>query len=218
MLKRILAELKHHAPFTLFGAATGIILMAVFRGVSHEKAHTLFYIFHPLHIMLSAVVTASLYKKYLCRENNGIKKFFKVLAVGFVGSVAIGTLSDSLIPFWGESILGMPHRHAHIGFIEKWWLINPLAVISIVFAYYKPMTKFPHAGHVLISTWASLFHMLMAVEYISVMMYLGIFFFLFLAVWFPCCFSDIVFPLLFVGDIEEGCCNSRKDARPKEVT
>jgi len=126
--------------------------------------------------------------------------FFKVLVVGFMGSVAIGTLSDSLIPFWGETLLNMPHRHVHIGFVEKWWLINPLAIAAIIIAYNKPVTKFPHAGHVLVSTWASLFHMLMASDHSHSVPYLGIFIFLFLAVWLPCCFSDIVFPLLFVRD------------------
>jgi ABC-type glycerol-3-phosphate transport system permease component len=53
---------------------------------------------------------------------------------------------------------------------------------------------------VLISTWASLFHIIMA---ISLPVGWGtmavIFLFLFLAVWVPCCTSDIVFPLLFTG-------------------
>jgi hypothetical protein len=191
-------ELKAHAPFTLFGALTGIVLMFVFRNIPHEAAHNLFYVFHPLHICLSAVVTAAMYKRYLSNERSGIKMLLKVLAVGYIGSVTIGTLSDSLIPFWGETLLNMPHRHMHIGFIEKWWLINPLAIAAIIFAYNKPVTKFPHAGHVLISTWASLSHMLMAAGGNHGIPYLGIFIFLFLAVWLPCCFSDIVFPLLFV--------------------
>ncbi len=197
MLKKIVHELKEHSPFTLFGALTGIILMMVFRNMPHRLAHNLFYIFHPLHICLSAVVTTALYKRYLSGEPAGIKMFLKVLAVGFAASVGIGTLSDSLIPFWGEILLDMPHRHAHIGFVEKWWLINPLAVIAVVVAYNKPVTKFPHAGHVLVSTWASLFHMLMAADHNHALPYFGIFVFLFLAVWLPCCFSDIIFPLLF---------------------
>jgi hypothetical protein len=200
MLKRIMHELKEHSPFTLLGALTGIILMVALRNISHGTAHTLFYIFHPLHICLSAVVTAGLYRRYLSNEAPGVKMFLKVLAVGYIGSVAIGTLSDSVIPFWGETILGMPDRHLHAGFIDKWWLVNPLAVVAIVIAYNKPMTKFPHAMHVLISTWASLFHMLMAAEHGHAIQYLGIFVFLFLAVWVPCCFSDIVFPMLFVRD------------------
>ena len=207
MWHRILHELKEHSPFTLFGALTGIILMMVFRNMPNETAHTLFYIFHPLHVCFSAIVTTAIYKRYISGEKPSVKMFLKVLAVGWMGSVAIGTLSDSIIPFLGETMLGMPHRHVHIGFIEKWWLINPLAVIFIVFAYYKPITKFPHAGHVLISTWASLFHMIMASGKENPVSYFSVFLFLFLAVWVPCCFSDIVFPLLFVkkGDSPPEC-------------
>ncbi len=207
MWQRIIHELKEHSPFTMFGALTGIILMMVFRNMSYEAAHTLFYVFHPLHVCLSAIVTTALYRKYIAGEKPSIKMFLKVLAVGYVGSVIIGTISDSIIPFWGEVVLNMPDRHVHIGFIEKWWLINPLALIFIVFAYNRPVTKLPHAGHVLISTWASLFHMMMASGHEHPVSYFSIFIFLFLAVWLPCCFSDIVFPLLFVkkGDSPDSC-------------
>jgi hypothetical protein len=93
----------------------------------------------------------------------------------------------------------MPHREIHLGFIEKWWLVNPLALSGIGIAYLKPSTKFPHFGHVLLSTWASLFHIIMALgQTLSWFTYIGIFIFLFLSVWIPCCVSDIVFPLLFV--------------------
>ncbi len=207
MWTRILHELKEHAPFTMLGAVSGVMLMMAFRDISHDTAHTLFYVFHPLHICLSAVVTTALYKRYLSNGQTGIKMFLKVAAVGYVGSVAVGTVSDSLIPYWGEILLEMPHPHAHIGFIDKWWLINPLVLICIVLAYKRPVTKFPHAGHVLISTWASLFHMMMASGHGHDVPYFGIFIFLFLAVWLPCCFSDIVFPMLFVKSKDQvsGC-------------
>ena len=69
---------------------------------------------------------------------------------------------------------------------------------SLYFGYWKVNTKIPHSGHVLISTWASLFHIIMAVgASLSVLQMIGIFVFLFLAVWLPCCTSDIVYPLLF---------------------
>ena len=122
-----------------------------------------------------------------------------LILVGYFGSVGIATLSDSLIPYVGEALLNMPRREAHIGFIEKWWLVNPLAIIGIMIAYFKPSTKFPHAAHVLISTWASLFHIIMAAgKGMGMLVYVAVFFFLFIAVWLPCCVSDIVFPLLFV--------------------
>ncbi len=200
MLRTILRELKHHAPFTILGALSGMLIMLVFRNVSQGTAYTLFYVFHPFHVFLSALVTASLYSFY--KRSAAGKREYSILAIlliGFAGSIGIATLSDSLIPYIGEVLLKMPHREAHIGFIEKWWLVTPLALAGILVAYFKPATKLPHAGHVFISTWASLFHILMAAGSITgLFTYVLIFLFLFIAVWIPCCVSDIVFPLLFV--------------------
>jgi len=102
----------------------------------------------------------------------------------------------------GEVMLGMPNRGLHIGFIEKWWLVNPLAIVGVLIACFRPTTKFPHAGHVLLSTWASLFHIIMAIGGGSLhwFVFVAIFLFLFFAVWIPCCLSDIIFPLLFVKE------------------
>lgn len=70
---------------------------------------------------------------------------------------------------------------------------------GIVIGYFWPRTYIPHAGHVFLSTWASLFHMTMALgENIAPVQMVMIPVFLFLAVWIPCCTSDIVFPMLFV--------------------
>jgi len=204
MGKQILMELKRHAPFTLFGTITGIAIMAFSLKLSYRVSYNVFYVLHPLHVFLSALVTAAMYKLHTCSRigSNCIKgrcNFWKLTIIGYVGSVGIATISDSLIPYVAESMLGMPNRGVHLGFIEKWWLVNPLAVLGIVIAYVKPRTKFPHAGHVLLSTWASLFHMVMAkIEIVNWFSYAAVFVFLFLAVWLPCCVSDIVFPLLFV--------------------
>lgn len=199
MLRRIIKELKHHAPFTFFGAVTGIVLMIFSRNLSPAVAYRLFYVFHPFHVVLSALVTAAMYQRYRCRTDRRQCNIFVLLVIGYFGSIGIATLSDSIMPYIAEVMLGMPHRHAHIGFIEKWWLINPLAIIGIALAYLRPTTKFPHYGHVLISTWASLFHIIMAKGgYFGILPYIAVFLFLFLAVWIPCCVSDIVFPLLFV--------------------
>jgi hypothetical protein len=124
--------------------------------------------------------------------------FSKSLLIGYIGSVGIATLSDSFIPYLGEWILDFPNRGLHLGFIEKWWLVNPLALAGILAAYFWPKTQIPHAGHVLLSTWASLFHMTMSLQgTLNPVVVCFVFLFLFLAVWIPCCTSDIVFPLLF---------------------
>ena len=248
-LKRILTELKSHAPFTLFGAATGILCMLLFKGAGSEMNHRLFQVFHPAHVILSAIVTASLFKLHKNKAS-----FLSVLLVGYFGAIGVATLSDCVLPFFGESILGgaIPahadlhshgdaddhvhegpeaadgHEHSegqadhehdehgnhmhtseaesshirarlHLGFIEDWYLVNPAALLGIIIAYLWPRTKFPHAGHVLVSTWASSFHVLMNTHReLSLVVLIGVFIVLFIAVWLPCCISDIVFPLLFV--------------------
>lgn len=204
MKSPILHELKRHAPYTAFGALTGIVILAFFYNLPKETAENMFYLFHPLHVLLSALVTASMYKNYKCAKDSKKCSMSSLLAIGFFGSIGIATLSDSIMPYWGELLLKMPYAEPHIGFIERWWLIFPLAGLGIAIAYYKPQTKFPHAGHVLISTWASLFHVIMATgRSLNLFFAVSVFIFLFLAVWVPCCISDIVFPLLFVGIKEE---------------
>jgi len=206
MIKQISKELKHHIPFTSFGALTGILVIFVSLKMPKNISYNIFYVLHPIHVVLSAMVTASIYKLHTCGRFGkkclkGQCNLWLLLLIGYVGSVGIATLSDSIIPFLGETLLNMPHRGIHIGFIEKWWLVNPLAVVGVIFAYFRPSTKIPHAGHVLLSTWSSLFHILMAVgAALQWFSYIAIFVFLFLAVWIPCCLSDIVFPLLFVKE------------------
>jgi hypothetical protein len=194
MIKRIIKELKHHLSFTIFGAITGIVIMLIFYKIPSELAHDIFYVLHPMHVILSALVTASMYKIYSKKVNP-----FILILIGYVGSVGIATLSDSIIPYIGEVMLNLPNKGIHLGFIEKWWLVNPLAFLGIAIAYFNPMTKFPHAGHVLLSTWASLFHIIMALGgTINLTLSIIIFIFLLIAVLIPCCLSDIIFPLMFV--------------------
>lgn len=197
MLKQIASELRHHVPFTALGAVSGIIIIIIIASTNalpqiSQVSHTVFYILHPLHVVLSALVTTALYRKH------GSRGIWAAVLVGYLGSIGIATVSDSLIPYLGEILLDLPNREIHIGFIEEWWIVNPAALLGIAISYWKPVTEVPHAGHVLISTWASLFHVIMALgTTVDWIQFLVIFLFLFIAVWLPCCLSDIVFPLLF---------------------
>jgi hypothetical protein len=201
MLKLIAHELRNHAPFTALGAVTGIIVMViiVFGKVLPQVSsisHTLFYVLHPLHVALSAVVTTAMYKT----RSQGRAKAWAIILIGYVGSIGIGTLSDSVIPYLGEMLLNLPHREIHIGFLEEAQIVNPAAFAGIALGYWRPTTKLPHFGHVLLSTWASLFHVVMALgSTVNLMTLSFIFVILFLGVWLPCCTSDIVFPLLFTS-------------------
>ena len=192
MLKLIAHELARHIPFTASGAVTGIIIMViiVLGNVPPKISYAAFYTLHPIHILLSALVTSAMYKKY----GNG--KIWAAILIGYFGSIGIATISDAIIPYLGGALLGIKIEF-HMPFIEKWWLINPVALIGITIGYWKSTTKIPHFGHVLLSTWASLFYFTAFGTAYWIPQLHFVFLFLFLAVWLPCCLSDIVFPLLF---------------------
>ncbi len=192
-LEYIARELKRHAPFTAFGTLTGIILMStiVFIGLSTETSHTIFHTLHPVHIILSALVTTAMYRRY----RGGVAV---AVGIGFVGSIAICSASDIVFPYIGGVLLGLPIT-LHVCFIEHTWLITLSALAGIAIGLSWSRTRFPHAGHVLLSTYASLFYFTTFGAPADWLPLLPLVFpILFVAVWIPCCVSDIVFPLLFV--------------------
>ena len=192
MIKRITAELTKHIPFTALGAISGIIIMViiVLCKVSPQVSHTAFYTLHPLHVVLSALTTTAMYKKY------SPGKIWAAILVGYFGSIGIANISDAIIPYLGASLVGI-NIEFEVPFIEKWWLVNPMALVGIAIGYWKPSTRFPHYGHVLLSTWASLFYFTAFGIALWIPLLHFVFLFLVIAVLIPCCLSDIVFPLLF---------------------
>jgi len=163
-LSAILTELKSHAPFTFLGALTGVVCMFLFKGLDHDTTEKLFYVFHPAHVFLSALVTASVFSLHSKRRSIVI-----ILLVGIFGSIGVSTLSDSYV---GELLLGREiqvHQHAeeqqqqqqqhnhttqgepahdhsildemHIGFIEGWHIVIPVAIIGTLIAYFRPRTS-----------------------------------------------------------------------------
>ena len=202
MLRRIANELRHHVPFTALGAVSGIIIMViiVLTNVSSQISETAFHTLHPLHVVLSALTTTAMYRKY----TNG--KIWAAILIGYFGSIGIATLSDAVIPYLGGALLGA-EMGFHLPFIETekmpfigietWMLVNSAALVGIIIGCVRPTTEFPHLGHVFLSTWASLFYFTAfgMARWLPLLHF--VFLFLFLAVWLPCCISDIVFPLLF---------------------
>ena len=205
MLRHIASELVEHAPFTVLGAVVGIIVMVIIEvsNTPQDVSRALFYSLHPLHIVFSALVTTAMYR----RHKKG--RLWVAIIIGYTGSIGIATLSDAIIPYLGGSILNIPMEF-HLPFIEteampfigipKWIIVNGSAVIGIAVACWKPVTRLPHMGHVLLSTWASLFGFIAfgVADWISILPF--VFLFLFIAVWLPCCVSDIIYPLLWIRE------------------
>jgi hypothetical protein len=210
MLKRIAKELKEHMPFTALGAASGIVIIVIiiFGHVPSHVTYTIFYTLHPIHIVLSALATTAMYARYRrC-------KLWSALLIGWTGSIGIATVSDAIIPYFGGALLHIPMEF-EIPFIEKPW-VNLAALAGIAICYWKPTTKMPHFGHVLLSTWASLLYFTSfsptsfdVANWIPLLPF--IFLFLFLSVWIPCCTSDIVYPLLFVRKEPESPHSERRE-------
>ena len=95
MLKSIWHELIHHVPFTATGAVLGIGAMAAV-SLAHTPqnvSQVLFFTFHPLHVIFSAMVTTAMYRKF------GRRRLWLVIIIGYVGSVGIATISDAFIPY-----------------------------------------------------------------------------------------------------------------------
>ena len=203
MFRRIAEELKRHVSFTAFGAVTGIVIMVVIvlGNVDLNVSRIVFYSLHPLHVVLSAFATTAMFMRY------GKGKVWAAILIGWTGSIGIATVSDVIIPYLGGVLLHVPMEF-HVPFIEttelpfigieKWKVVNSAALAGIAIGYWRHVTRVPHAGHVLLSTWASLFYLMSfgTANWIPLLPF--IFLFLFLAVWIPCCTSDIVYPLLFV--------------------
>jgi hypothetical protein len=204
VLRQIAGELKSHAPFTVLGAGTGVAIMALLVAcdTSSGFAVTIFYTLHPVHVVLSALVTTSMY-----RLHGGGKAWAAVL-IGYTGSIGVATVSDAVIPYLGGWLLGI-EMEFHVPFIEgspmpvigmqKWLLVNSCAAVGIAVGCARPVTRFPHAGHVLLSTWASLFSFAAFGVADWIPLLAPLFVFLFLAVWLPCCASDIIYPMIWTG-------------------
>ena len=195
--RHIAAELKDHAPFTAFGAVVGVIVMvAVYlAGLAASVSYDAFHILHPAHLLLSSAVTATMF-----RRHGG--NVLAAVAVGIGGAIAICTISDTVLPHLGGAALG-GSMTLHLEIIKHPWLaILPALTGAAIGALVLRWTRCPHAAHVLISTLASLFYLLGFGALDWLQMFPLVFVVLFIAVWVPCCTSDIIFPLLFAKRVE----------------
>jgi hypothetical protein len=203
-LAHVREELCAHLPYTIFSAAFGLIVMGVLSFIAFfldetgfpEASAGLFHIFHPVHALLSATATTSMFWRHE-------KKLFRAVLVGLFGSVVICGVSDAFIPFIGGRLLGVD-MELHICLFEHPGLLLPLAGAGVFTgiiapAVIKESTVFSHATHVFVSSMASILY-LVSFGLTGWMEHLGmVFLFTVLAVLIPCCISDIIFPLLFCG-------------------
>jgi len=189
MKNEIITELKEHVPFTAGATAVAIIITSFLLLKENLIAHavSLFYIFHPLHILFSSIVSAAIFYKY---KNNA----FLALGAGIVLSVLVGSISDVIFPYIGSLAFNIPTSF-HLPAIENAYFIFSVAIFGSLIGIFTKRTKFPHFLHVLISVFASLLYIFAySIEFSLLDLFL-IFIITSISVVIPCCLSDIVLPI-----------------------
>jgi hypothetical protein len=218
------AEFLSHLPYSIFGTVVGILLAALvtigarLAGAGEEVLESvcgsIFHIFHPVHMLLSAAATTAMFFRH---EN----RVLKAVVVGIIGSVGVCGISDVLMPYLsGVLLMAREHAHDHAHgmhfhwcVIEHPWLIVPFAVGGVLVGLsaarsVQKITFYSHSAHVLVSSAASIFY-LIAFGLIDWIQHLGfVLVVITAAVMLPCCFSDIIFPLL---------CKKKPGAGPRQV-
>lgn len=105
-----------------------ILIMIICHKLPLRVSYDVFRTLHPIHVVLNnALVTASIYELHKRKEC----KLWSPFLIGYLASIGIDAFSDSVIPYWRKTLLNLPDKEIHIGFIEKWWLINPLTEEAI---------------------------------------------------------------------------------------
>ncbi len=202
-IKNILwREFKHHIPFAATASAIAIVLVLIsslYFTIGNTEG--LFHWLHIIHVFFSAIATSAIFFKY----NQG---FVRGLFVGVLGAILIGSLSDIIFPYLGALIFGM-EAHFHLPVLEIPLIIFGSAIIGTWVGSITKKGLISHSMHVFLSVFASLFYFIGFTGISSALDWLIAFLIVFVTVWIPCCFSDIIFPLLF-GDGKAKCeCHHR---------
>ena len=165
-----------------------------------SASHMIFHIFHPVHLLLSAMATTAMFFRF-------DRRLWKAILTGFVGSLGVCGLSDVFMPYLSGSLLEVEEMQFHWCLIEHPQMVLPFVALGIISGLLaagviQRSTIISHSAHVFVSSTASLFYLIS----FGVPNWYGedrlpaVFVIVILCVTIPCCLSDIVFPLLVVGE------------------
>ncbi len=191
----LIKELKEHLPFTTLATVISMASILLLLKINSINSFVpFFYVFHPAHILFSAMVSSAMF--YYYKKNI----LFSILTGLFI-SIIIGSISDVLFPYLGSSLLGIPISF-HLPAIENPGLILGVGLIGATFGAIIKKTKFPHFIHVFISVFASLLYIFAYSTNFSWVSLILILIITSISVVIPCCLGDIVLPRLFQNKIK----------------
>jgi hypothetical protein len=186
-------ELRHHMPFTAAVTALTAVAASVAVGVWPRLATATvsFEGAHLAHIFVSAVATTAV----ASRQRGGVALS---ASLGVAGSVVFCTLSDILLPYAGALLFGAPVA------LEVELLESPVRVFAVAiagaaggFVHMRRLSVYSHSAHVLVSSLASVMyiHTHGAGTWVGWSHAPAMAAVLFVAVFLPCCMSDLVMPV-----------------------
>lgn len=197
----VLLELMHHLPYSIFGVTISLLLMGLMtflailiqsEGLLPQASSELFHVFHPAHVLFSAVASTAMFWKHE-------KNLIKAILIGLLGSITICGLSDIIFPLVGGFILGSD-MHMHVCIIEAPFSIIPFAIVGVLAGLaatesFERSTEYSHSAHVFISSVASILYLIGYGVHDWIHVIGGVFLVTIIAVMIPCCASDIIFPI-----------------------
>lgn len=198
--------LSHHLPFSVLSVSIGLIFAGLLNFLTEllnientgEYFEELFHVFHPEHMLFSALATTAMFWKHE-------KNFLKAFIIGIIGSAGICGISDIFIPYISGFLLGAKMK-LHICIVQHPQIVLPFLLLGVFMGYVAPETLeksegviFSHSLHVFISATASIFYLISFGLSDWIHRIGAVLIYMVLAVVIPCCTSDIVFPLLFVS-------------------
>lgn len=201
----IVEEFAHHLPFTIVGSLLAMVSLWWFgmQQLDHGRtdmlvvqSRSMFHLFHPLHLCLSAIATTSLFWR---RERH----VGRAVAVGTLGAILPCGFSDYIFPYLGGRLLGQA-MELHMCVVDHPQLFFPFLALGIIGGFWAEERVtgshlFSHGAHVFVSSAASLIYLVsfgFTAWMTDVRLLFPTFLIIVLAVWIPCCISDIVVPAM----------------------
>ncbi len=208
---RVIEELAHHLPYTLVGSLVAMAVVWFFaaqrlhQGIAEqlfEESRTAFHLFHPLHVCLSAIATTAL-------SWRTSRRLLQTVLTGALGTIIPCGLSDYVFPYLGGRLLNQP-MELHACVVAHPQMFFPFLILGILGGLWaeERLTGshfFSHAAHILVSSVASLLYLISfgCVAWMTdVRFVFPVFLIILLAVWIPCCISDIVIPTATAKDLD----------------
>lgn len=199
----VVTEFAHHLPYTLIGSLIAMAAVWAFgmQQLTNSHSETLlsqarasFHLFHPLHICLSAIATTSLFWRH-------DRHLLRALLTGSLGTIIPCGLSDYVFPYIGGRLMGQS-MELHLCLVDHPQLFFPFLALGMLAGFWaeERLTGshlFSHGAHIFVSSAASLLY-LMSFGFTGwmtdVRLVFPAFLIIVIAVWVPCCISDIVVP------------------------